>query len=198
MAEVEDDVACQPEVRLRILSSAQAPKLSNGLHGRLQTRKEREATLRRRDYEHKHATLGPALNRDGPQYPNIYKAHNAGNTLGLDGKKYAVPVGSERIEHEKYEEYSIPATKVGTLGAGRKLIEIADMDGLCKRTFKGYRSLNRMQSLVYPVAYKTNENMLICAPTGAGKTDAAMLAILNAIGHNLNPNPLEEPDATDS
>lgn len=41
------------------------------------------------------------------------------------------------------------------------------MDGLCKKTFKGYKSLNRMQSLVYPVAYKTSENMLICAPTGA-------------------------------
>ena len=41
------------------------------------------------------------------------------------------------------------------------------MDGLCKRTFRGYETLNRMQSLVYPVAYKTNENMLICAPTGA-------------------------------
>ena len=183
--------------RKEVLSSTQAPKPSNGLLGRLQTRKEREETLRRRDYEHKNASLGPALNRDGPQYPHIYKAHNAGNTLGLGGKKYALPVGSERIEHEKYEEYSIPATKVGTLGVGRKLIEIADMDGLCKRTFKGYRSLNRMQSLVYPVAYKTNENMLICAPTGAGKTDAAMLAILNAIGHNLSPNPLEEPDATD-
>lgn len=24
-----------------------------------------------------------------------------------------------------------------------------------------------MQSLVYPVAYRTSENMLICAPTGA-------------------------------
>jgi replicative superfamily II helicase len=34
----------------------------------------------------------------------------------------------------------------------------------------------------FPVAYKTNENMLICAPTGAGKTDAAMLTVLNAVG----------------
>jgi hypothetical protein len=41
------------------------------------------------------------------------------------------------------------------------------MDGLCRETFKGYKSLNRMQSLVYPVAYQTSENMLICAPTGA-------------------------------
>jgi len=69
------------------------------------------------------------------------------------------------------------------------------MDGLCKRTFKGYKALNRMQSLVYPVAYKTNENMLICAPTGAGKTDAAMLTILHAIGLNVSPNPAEQPDA---
>jgi antiviral helicase SLH1 len=53
------------------------------------------------------------------------------------------------------------------LGAGRKLVRIAEMDSLCKRTFKGYKTLNRMQSLVYPIAYETNENMLICAPTGA-------------------------------
>ena len=41
------------------------------------------------------------------------------------------------------------------------------MDGLCERTFKGYKTLNRMQSLLYSVAYRTNENMLISAPTGA-------------------------------
>ena len=76
-----------------------------------------------------------------------------------------------------YEEYSIPAGKVGTLGRGRKLVEISEMDGLCKKTFKGYKSLNRMQSLVYPVAYQTSENMLICAPTGAVSTLAPLLLI---------------------
>ena len=177
-------------------SSVDTEKI-NGFLLQLQNRKEREEALRRLDQEHKNASLGPALNRDGHQYPHVYKAHNAGNTLTAGGRKYALPIGSERKEYEKYEEYSIPATKVGTLGAGRRLVEIVEMDGLCRRTFKGYKSLNRMQSLVYPVAYKTSENMLICAPTGAGKTDAAMLAILNAIGHNLSPNPLEEPDATD-
>ncbi|MCJ1382493.1 hypothetical protein MMC17_005606 [Xylographa soralifera] len=184
--------------RKEILSSTTKSVNRNGdVLGRLQTKKEREEALRQRDFEHKTTTLGPALNRDGPQYPHIYKAHNAGNTLSVAGKPYGLPVGSERTEHQKYEEYSIPAAEVGTIGVGRKLVEIAEMDGLCKRTFKGYRSLNRMQSLVYPVAYRTSENMLICAPTGAGKTDAAMLAILNSIGHNLTPNPWEEPEATD-
>ena len=76
-------------------------------------------------------------------------------------------MGSERIEREKYEEYSIPATKVGVLARQQKLVQIDELDGLCQRTFKGYKALNRMQSLVYPVAYQTSENMLICAPTGA-------------------------------
>lgn len=190
---VIDLIAHRKEV---LASQDQSRKQTNAILGRLQTKQQREEAIRQQDYDHKHSSLAPTLDRE-PQYPHVYKAHNAGNTLAAGGRKYALPVGSERMEYKDYEEYSIPATKVGTLGEGRKLVEIADMDELCKRTFKGYKALNRMQSLVYPVAYKTNENMLICAPTGAGKTDAAMLAILNAIAKNTIPNPFEEPGATD-
>jgi len=184
--------------RREIIVPQQAEAQTDGLlMGKLLTKREREEQLRKRDYEHKHAELGPKLDRDGPQYPHIYKAHSAGNTLSSSGHKYGLPMGSERTEYDLYEEYSIPAGKVGTLGLGRKLVKISEMDGLCKGTFKGYKTLNRMQSLAYPVAYKTSENMLICAPTGAGKTDAAMLTILHAIGQNTSPNPAEAPDATD-
>ena len=187
--------------RSAILDTTVKPKASNDqqncILGRLQTREQREAALHRSDREHKNKTLAPAMNRSGPEYPHVYRAHKANNLLAPGGHKYSLPVGSERKEREKYEEYSIPATKTGTLGTGQKLVEIADMDGLCRQTFKGYKSLNRMQSLAYTVAYTTSENMLICAPTGAGKTDAAMLTILNAIGHNTVPNPQEQPDATD-
>lgn len=41
------------------------------------------------------------------------------------------------------------------------------MDAWGQRTFKAYKTLNRLQSIVFPVAYNTNENMLVCAPTGA-------------------------------
>ena len=169
----------------------------NGIYGRLQTRQQREMALQRQDQSHKTTALGPAQNREELKYPHVYKVHSAGNTLSSGGRKYGLPEGSKKIEHEKYDEYTIPAAKVGTLGVGRKLVEISEMDGLCRRTFKGYKSLNRMQSLVYRVAYETNENMLICAPTGAGKTDAAMLAILNTISHNISPRPTEEPDASE-
>ena len=133
----------------------------------LLTRHEREEALRRQDYEHKTAVLQPSISRSSPQYPHIYGAKTAGNVLSAFGQKYSLPVGSEREDHEKYEEFSVPASRVGTLAAGERLVQIQDMDELCKGTFKGYKALNRMQSLVYPVAYKTSENMLICAPTGA-------------------------------
>lgn len=170
---------------------------NNGIKGRLQTRAEREEALRMQDWEHKIASLAPAMDRKGPQYPHVYRAHESGNKLSAYGKKYALPPGTEHRDDNLYEEYEIPAAPVGIVGAGRSLLEIKDLDGLCQHTFKGYKSLNRMQSLVYPVAYKTSENMLICAPTGAGKTDAAMLTILNTVAKNVIPNPIEEPNATD-
>jgi antiviral helicase SLH1 len=146
-----------------------ASKAQDGQHAterRLLTKSERDAALRRQDFEHKTASLAVASKKE-PQYPHVYRSYQAGNTLSSAGKKYGLPVGSERLQFEKYEEYSVPAGRKGTLGPGEKLVKISDLDGLCRNTFKGYKTLNRMQSLVYPVAYKTNENMLICAPTGA-------------------------------
>ncbi|KKY17469.1 putative dead deah box [Phaeomoniella chlamydospora] len=183
--------------RKTIVGTEASPKETNGILGKLQTKIERDAALRQQDYDHKHLSLAPALDRSTPQYPHVYKSHATGNTLDAAGRRYAVPVGSQRIEREKYEEYSIPATKVGTLGSGQRLVPIAEMDGICQRTFRGYKSLNRMQSLLYPVAYRTTENMLICAPTGAGKTDAAMLTILHTISKNIVPDPIDELEATE-
>lgn len=42
------------------------------------------------------------------------------------------------------------------------------MDGEERRAFEGTESLNPMQSTVFEAAYLTRENLLICAPTGAG------------------------------
>lgn len=163
---------------------------------RLLTKAEREEALRQKDWEHKNAALGPAMHKE-EQYPHVYRAHAAGNSLSYSGKRYALPAGSQRKLFDKYEEIEVPAGKTGVLAPGRRLLPIFEMDGLCRRTFKGYKNLNRMQSLVYPIAYKTSENMLICAPTGAGKTDAAMLTILQTIGHYCTPNPIEDNAATD-
>lgn len=149
-----------------IVAALEAQQQRDSTDRRLLTKSEREAALRRQDFEHKNASLASASKKE-PQYPHVYRSYQAGNTLSYAGKKYGLPVGSERLQFEKYEEYFVPAGRKGVPGPGEKLVKISDLDGLCRNTFKGYKALNRMQSLVFPVGYKTNENMLICAPTGA-------------------------------
>ena len=63
--------------------------------------------------------------------------------------------------------------------------------------FSGLKYFNPMQSVVFEAAFNTDENLLVAAPTGAGKTDAAILTILNTVAKNIHPNPIEQPDATE-
>lgn len=48
------------------------------------------------------------------------------------------------------------------------------------------RALNRIQSTIYDKAFSSNENILVCAPTGAGKTNIAMLTVLHEIASNMS------------
>ncbi|ONH65607.1 Antiviral helicase SLH1 [Cyberlindnera fabianii] len=128
----------------------------------------------------KNEKLAPAAATQ--RYPHVFKSFEGGNTVAFNGQKFVLPVGSERRSLDYYEEIVIPIQESKRLRkANETPVLISDLDVLCQGTFKGYSQLNRMQSLVYPVAYNTNENMLVCAPTGAGKTDVALLTILHTI-----------------
>lgn len=90
-------------------------------------------------------------------------------------------------------------------------IEIKELDDFAQAAFHGYKSLNRIQSRIFQAVYYTNENILVgcilcsciytgyilrsllcyvkviymfwqvCAPTGAGKTNIAMISILHEV-----------------
>lgn len=51
--------------------------------------------------------------------------------------------------------------------------------------FPKIKSLNRIQSEVYKSAFKSQENMLVCAPTGAGKTNVALLTMLQTVAQHM-------------
>ena len=51
--------------------------------------------------------------------------------------------------------------------------------------FRNTKSLNQIQSVVFDTAYTTNESLLICAPTVAGKTIIAMLTILHTVRQHI-------------
>ena len=60
--------------------------------------------------------------------------------------------------------------------------------------FKNIKSLNRIQSIVFDAAYNTNENLLVCAPTGAGKTNIALLSIVQEIKKNIHNGVLKRDE----
>jgi replicative superfamily II helicase len=72
--------------------------------------------------------------------------------------------------------------------SSRSRLPIASLHPFAQKGFEGYESLNPVQSIVYPTVFETNENILVCAPTGAGKTDIAMLSILRCIHQHTNEN----------
>ncbi|KAF9586602.1 activating signal cointegrator 1 complex subunit [Lunasporangiospora selenospora] len=125
----------------------------------------------------------------GPDYPHVYQASKGGNMLTSFGKSFALPAGSIRVDEKDYEEVTIPVTQQAPRRSTERVIKIEEMDSLCSTTFKAYSSLNRIQSIVYPVAYETNENILMCAPTGAGKTDVSLLTILRTLNQYCTPTP---------
>src|SRR5437867_593428 len=61
-------------------NEAAAPQ-GNLRGARLLNRSERDERLRRMDEAHKSAPLRPQSYSSEPQYPHVYRAHNAGNTL---------------------------------------------------------------------------------------------------------------------
>ncbi|KAI8147505.1 Sec63 Brl domain-containing protein [Fennellomyces sp. T-0311] len=125
-------------------------------------------------------------------YPHVYQSGKSGGTLSMFGTRFALPAGSVREDFQGYEETIIPVPPVAPVRASERRILINDMDNLARGAFKAYESLNRIQSIVYPVAYETNENMLVCAPTGAGKTDVAMLTVLRCLSQYCYPPPSKE------
>lgn len=52
--------------------------------------------------------------------------------------------------------------------------------------FQGIKNLNRIQTVVFDTAYHSNENLLICAPTGAGKTNIALLTVVHCLRQHMN------------
>ncbi|KAK9181778.1 hypothetical protein WN944_024917 [Citrus x changshan-huyou] len=108
--------------------------------------------------------------------------------LFMANKKCVLPSGSTttRFTRKGYEEIQVPAMKPKPLDPNEKLIKISEMPEWAQPAFKGMTELNRVQSRVYKTALFSANNILLCVPTGAGKTNVAVLTILQQLSLNKN------------
>lgn len=104
----------------------------------------------------------------------------------MSNKSCQLPEGSYRTQMKGYEEVHVPALKAKPYKAHEKLVKMAEMPSWAQPAFQGMLTLNRIQSNVYNTALFTSENILLCAPTGSGKTNVALLTILHQIALHTN------------
>lgn len=107
----------------------------------------------------------------------------------MSNKVLKFPPGSKRMSKKGYEEVHIPAQRPPAEKAGERVL-VSSLPKwaqpiFVRRTKDGSEpitTLNRIQSRVHETAVYSAENMLVCAPTGSGKTICALLAMLQTIG----------------
>lgn len=114
----------------------------------------------------------------------------------MSSKKIQLPEGTWRAQKKGYEEYHIPAVTFQEDPNDRmKMVSIQkDMPWWSRKAFGKITHLNRMQTMCSEVAFRSPENLLICAPTGAGKTNVACLTMLRDIGLHLNGDGISSED----
>ena len=105
----------------------------------------------------------------------------------MANKRCQLPEGSYRKQRKGYEEVHVPALKK-PFDSDETLVAIEKLPKYAQPAFEGYQNLNRIQSRLYKTALETDENLLLCAPTGAGKTNVALLTMLREIGKHVNPD----------
>lgn len=99
--------------------------------------------------------------------------------------KIKLPKGSYQQNKKLYDLISVPPPPPppSLEENNERLVAISELPEWARAAFPAGETatLNRVQSRIYPAAFQSDENLLLCAPTGAGKTNVAMLTVLRQL-----------------
>jgi len=98
--------------------------------------------------------------------------------LIFDLYKYRESYADQRNEQPTFIEHTIPETPPRPVDPAT-LVETGPL-----KAYFPYDRFNPVQSAVFNDVYTTDGNVLVAAPTGAGKTDIALLAVLRALKYD--------------
>ncbi|KAF7630755.1 hypothetical protein Mgra_00008963 [Meloidogyne graminicola] len=145
-----------------------------------------------KDEEAEEANLAQFINeqQQNLKLKNYFDYQTNFVNLSIHGCKMALPEGSTSKKLALCEEIHIPPPIDNNKKflASFPRLKIDELDELAQTVFEGIESLNVIQSQVFDQAYNTLNNLLICAPTGAGKTNIALLTILRTVRDNRTKN----------
>lgn len=84
----------------------------------------------------------------------------------MTNRKCHLPPGTKTITNKGYEMVIVPALGRKKLGSDERLVDILELPVFAQPAFSNIKTLNRVQSKVYPQAFMEHNNFLMCAPTG--------------------------------
>lgn len=108
----------------------------------------------------------------------------------LSSTKVTLPKGSFQENSRLYDTVTVPAPQPPPPPTAEDLVPITSLPTWAQIAFPDSETtlLNRIQSAVYPHVFLSDGNALLCAPTGAGKTNVAMLAMLRVLTNHRDEN----------
>ncbi|OEH75857.1 u5 small nuclear ribonucleoprotein helicase isoform 1 [Cyclospora cayetanensis] len=132
--------------------------------------------------------LGALADAGYTKAPTPYKSvHIVDDSASLLSPRRALrgclPEGSQVKDSPVAYEVLIPPPKPALVDEA-SLVPISALPSWAQTAFGGIQTLNPRQSRVYPVAFLSSASFLVCAPTGAGKTNIALLALLQQLNEH--------------
>jgi len=90
----------------------------------------------------------------------------------MSNKKVKLPTGSFKRTGKGYEEIHVPIPEKRKISAEESPVQIGSLPAWTHPVWGKTTQLNPVQSKVFPIAFESDEPMLLCAPTGAGKVSS--------------------------
>lgn len=116
----------------------------------------------------------------------------------------ALPNNAVKLDMQLSKKYSNQITLNGWVipAPPQRIIDRAGLVPLkalpewARIVFGNIECFNELQSRVFESAFKSSENLLVCAPTGAGKTNVALLCVIQALNRFMRETGVPPDPAT--
>ncbi|KAG8346984.1 putative DEAD/DEAH box RNA helicase [Trypanosoma vivax] len=101
------------------------------------------------------------------------------------GEASSVLSGATVLQKNDHIRVHVPPPERKMMPVEQRVCIATSMPEWTHSAFRNITHLNTIQSTLFRTAFHTSQNMLVCAPTGAGKTVCALLVILRCISEHF-------------
>ncbi|KAG5505245.1 hypothetical protein JIQ42_07452 [Leishmania sp. Namibia] len=102
-----------------------------------------------------------------------------------------MPAGATVTKKSGYVRIHIPPPRQEALPEHKRVCVATSLPEWTHPAFLSITHLNTIQTTIFETAFHTSQNMLVCAPTGAGKTVCALLVMLRCISEHFEGGVLD-------